>query len=138
MRQYWLGTTKYKQAFRLAQNVFFKNIYISRHTIVCRAAQEAGTPHHEYIDRKKENVIFTPMYLGDTLVEPNVSQICPLARGVHIPNLKEIVQAISELRAAKVSVFFFIFFSLILLRETIMIMMNVYNKKGRQVCKSSD
>jgi len=26
---------------------------------VCRAAQEAGAPHHEYIDRKKENAIFT-------------------------------------------------------------------------------
>ena len=25
--------------------------------IVCCAAQEAGTPHHGYIDRKKENVI---------------------------------------------------------------------------------
>ena len=33
----------------------------SRHTIVCRAAQEAGAPHHEYINRKKENAIFTPM-----------------------------------------------------------------------------
>ena len=29
---------------------------ISRHTVVCRAAQEAGAPHHEY-NRKKENVI---------------------------------------------------------------------------------
>ena len=36
-------------------------IYISRHTIVCRAAQEAGAPHPEYINRKKENAIFTPM-----------------------------------------------------------------------------
>ena len=36
-------------------------IYISRHTIVCRAAQEAGAPHREYINRKKENAIFTPM-----------------------------------------------------------------------------
>ena len=39
----------------------------SRHTIVCRAAQEAGAPHREYIDRKKENAIFTHLYLGDTL-----------------------------------------------------------------------
>ena len=29
----------------------------SRHTIVCRVAQEAGAPHREYINRKKENVI---------------------------------------------------------------------------------
>jgi len=30
--------------------------------VVCCAAQEASTPHHEYIDRKlKKNVIFTAM-----------------------------------------------------------------------------
>ena len=34
---------------------------------VCRAAQEASAPHRGYIDRKKENVIFTPLYLGDPL-----------------------------------------------------------------------
>ena len=33
---------------------------ISRHTVVCRAAQEAGTQPREYIDRKKENAIFAP------------------------------------------------------------------------------
>ena len=37
----------------------------SRHTVVCRAAQEAGALHREYIDRKNENVIFTHLYLGD-------------------------------------------------------------------------
>ena len=47
---------------------------VSRHTVVCRAAQEAGTPHREYIDRKNENVIFTPLYLGDHLSDWN--QIC--------------------------------------------------------------
>ena len=46
----------------------------SRHTIVCRAAQEAGAPHREYIDRKNENVIFTPLYLSDHLSDWN--QIC--------------------------------------------------------------
>ena len=46
----------------------------SRHTAVCRAAQEAGAPHREYIDRKNENVIFTPFYLGDHLSDWN--QIC--------------------------------------------------------------
>ena len=35
--------------------------YISRHTVVCRAAQEAGAPHREYIYRKKVNAIFTPL-----------------------------------------------------------------------------
>ena len=33
----------------------------SGHTVVCRVAQEAGMPHHEYNDKKKENVIFTPL-----------------------------------------------------------------------------
>ena len=40
---------------------------------MCRAAQEAGAPHRGYIDRKKENVIFTPLYLGDTLSDWNQS-----------------------------------------------------------------
>ena len=47
---------------------------VSRHTIVCRAAQEAGAPHCGYIDRKKKNIIFTPLYLGDTVSDWN--QIC--------------------------------------------------------------
>ena len=42
--------------------------------VVCHAAQEAGAPHREYIYRKKENVIFTPLYLGDPLSDWN--QIC--------------------------------------------------------------
>ena len=33
---------------------------ISRHTVVCRAAQEAGAQPREYIDRKKQNAIFAP------------------------------------------------------------------------------
>ena len=48
--------------------------HTSRHTVVCRAAQEAGAPHREYIDRKNKNVIFTPLYLGDHLSDWN--QIC--------------------------------------------------------------
>ena len=40
---------------------------LSRHTVVCHAAQEAGAPHRKYIYRKKENVIFTLLYLGDSL-----------------------------------------------------------------------
>ena len=35
---------------------------------------------------------------------------CPPAKGVYFPNLKEIVPAISEIRAAKVWFFFFVFF----------------------------
>ena len=44
---------------------------------------------------------------------PNLLKSCPPARGVYIPNLKEITQAISEIRVAKVwffSSFFFLFF----------------------------
>ena len=54
----------------------FRSLIVSksRHTIVCRAAQEAGAPHRGYIDRKKENVISTPLYLGDPLSDWN--QIC--------------------------------------------------------------
>ena len=40
--------------------VVSKVIVISRHTVVCRAAQEAGAQPREYIDRKKENAIFAP------------------------------------------------------------------------------
>jgi len=32
-----------------------------RYMVVCCAAQEAGVPQSEYIDRKKENMIFTPI-----------------------------------------------------------------------------
>ena len=55
-------------------------IVVSRHTMVCRAAQEVGAPHRGgYIDRKKENVIFTPLYLSDPL--SNCKQIfCTVAR----------------------------------------------------------
>ena len=37
-----------------------KVVHVSRHTVVCRAAQEAGAQPREYIDRKKENAIFAP------------------------------------------------------------------------------
>ena len=45
------------------------------------------------------------------LIEPNLLHSCPPAKGVYIPNLKEIAPAISEIRAAKVSFFFFFVFS---------------------------
>ena len=45
--------------------------YISRHTSVCRAAQEAGAPHRGFIDRMEENVIFTLLYLGNPLSDWN-------------------------------------------------------------------
>ena len=47
---------------------------VSRHTVVCRTAQEVRAPHHEYINRKKENAIFTPLYLCDPLSDWN--QMC--------------------------------------------------------------
>jgi len=40
-------------------------------TIVCYVAQEAGTPHREYIGRKKETLIFTHMLLQNLLSELN-------------------------------------------------------------------
>ena len=33
--------------------------HVSRHMVLCHAAKKASTPHHGYIDRKKENNIFT-------------------------------------------------------------------------------
>ena len=55
----------------------------------------------------------SPLYLGDNLSDYNQigCQSCLPTRGVHIPNLKVITIAISEIRAAKVSVFLH-FFSL--------------------------
>ena len=41
---------------------------------------------------------------------PHLLQSCPPARGVHIPNLKEIAQAISKIRVAKVLAFSLVFF----------------------------
>ena len=38
--------------------IIFLPLLESRHTVVCRAAQEAGAQPREYIDRKKENAIF--------------------------------------------------------------------------------
>ena len=37
------------------------NTVLSRHLVVCSAAQEAVMPHHGYIDRKTKNVTCTPM-----------------------------------------------------------------------------
>jgi len=34
-----------------------------------QVAQEAIMPHHEYVDGKKENIIFTPMQLRDLLTK---------------------------------------------------------------------
>ena len=62
----------FTNAFSLTEGPY--PIVGSRHTIVCRVAQVAGVPHRGYIDRKKENVVFTPLYLGDTLSDWN--QIC--------------------------------------------------------------
>ena len=49
-----------------AQNsTYYAHSYIiqllSKHSVMCHAAQKAGVPHCEYIYRKKENVIFTPL-----------------------------------------------------------------------------
>ena len=65
---YDLFTVHKKYCLGVAHSHTYVCVYpISRHTVVCRAAQEAGAPHREYIYRKKENVIFTLLYLGDSL-----------------------------------------------------------------------
>ena len=46
-------------------------------------------------------------------LEPTLLHSCPPARGVYIPNWKEIAPAISEIRAAKVLIFFLRFFLLV-------------------------
>jgi len=46
----------------------------SRHTVVCRAAQEAIVSHRVYIDRKTKNVIFTYVVLR-SLTQPKFNQI---------------------------------------------------------------
>ena len=50
-----------KHLYNCGRCVLTIYIITSRHTVVCHAAQEAGTPHREYINRKKENVIVTPL-----------------------------------------------------------------------------
>ena len=48
--------------FKVYMHIRYASVYVvysmcsyrSRHTVVCREAQEAGTPHREYINRKKE------------------------------------------------------------------------------------
>ena len=56
----WLVSALYKNS-NYVINDSPQYIYISRHTVVCRAAQEAGAQPREYIDRKKENAIFAPL-----------------------------------------------------------------------------
>ena len=90
----------------------FVMITVSRHTIVCRAAQEAGVPHCGYIDRKKMSFSHHCISVIPIRLEPNLLQSCQPTRGVYIPNLKEITLAISEIQAAKLSIFIFVFFSL--------------------------
>ena len=88
-------------------------ISVSRHTVVCRAAQGAGTPHpwvYWQEERKRHFHTFVSQW-SLIWLEPNLLHSCPPARGVYIPNLKEIAPAISEIRAAKVSFFFLRFFS---------------------------
>ena len=54
---------------KITQSKLTRKQYLVK--IACLAVQEAGTPHREYSDRKKENVIFTPMLLNDFLSDWN-------------------------------------------------------------------
>jgi len=52
------------------------------------------TTPSEYIDRKKENVIFIPMQLSDLLLKFTAEMPFRYrGRGVYIPNLKQITLA---------------------------------------------
>ena len=59
-----------------------------------------------------KNIIFTPLYLGNLLSD--WKQICYRVAcqlvGVYITNLSEIASTISKIQAAKVSIFFIVFF----------------------------
>ena len=84
----------------------------SRHTVVCRAAQEAGAPHREYITGRKKTQFshlcssVIPYPIGTKFA----TEVCLARWGIYIPNLKKIAPAISEIQAAKVSFFFLRFF----------------------------
>ena len=92
--------------------LLYCNSSTSRHTIVCRAAQESGTPHCGYIDRKKENVIFTPLYLSDTLSDWN--KICyTVARQLGESTCqfwRKSLKPFPRYELPKFRVFFFVFF----------------------------
>ena len=86
--------------------------------MVCRAALKSGAPHRGYIDRKKENVIFTPLYLVDTLSDYN-QIFCrvfhQLEESTFQIGRKSLKPFPRYVRAAKVSVFFFVFFLVLIL-----------------------
>ena len=50
------GTSHVAESERAKVVVFGKST--SRHMVVCHVAKKAGVSHHEYIYRKKENMIF--------------------------------------------------------------------------------
>jgi len=58
----------------------------SRHMVVCRVAQKAGAPHHEYIDRKNFHTYVAQRC--ETPILLNLLQKHPLGRQNYIPNLK--------------------------------------------------
>ena len=77
-------------------------IIIKTHSSVVRANG------NEYIIRSKKVAIFTRLYIDPwCLIQgaPNLLWKCPLIRGGYIPNLKEIVPAVSKIQVTKVSVF---------------------------------
>ena len=57
----WQDIIIYQTKNNILTIIIQYNSTVSRHTVVCRAAQEAGVPHREYIYRKKVNAIFTPL-----------------------------------------------------------------------------
>ena len=90
----------------------------SRHTIVCRAAQEAGAQPREYIDRKNEKAIFRTSVALCCLDETRrfLLWTLPPASVLHIPNLSEIASSVfpryvtSKIGLVSSFVFFLFFF----------------------------
>ena len=97
---------------------------------MCRAAQEAGTPHREYIDRKNENVIFTPLYLGDHLCDWN--QICYTVarqpRESTFQSWRKSLQPFPRYELPKFRLFFFVYFFFFVFSHTCK---NCYNTQTR-------
>jgi len=79
--------------------------------LVCYVAQEAGVPHHEYIDRQEENVIFHTHVASRSHIQmyQNLLQRFSQGRQHYMPNLKQITQVTSKQNFISISSFFFLF-----------------------------
>ena len=79
-------------------------------SVSCGPRSRRATPWVYWQEERKRHFHTFVSWWSLIWLEPNLLHSCPPAKGVYIPNLKEIAPAISEIRAAKVSFFFFVFF----------------------------